>query len=305
LETAILSAVSYADVFDYPLTLAEVHRYLAGEAASYDAVREALENGLIPSRRLICVQGYVALPEREAIVELRLHREAASARLWRKATRYAGAIASLPFVRMVAVTGTLAVNNAERGHDIDYLIVTAPGRVWLTRLFVVAFVHLGHLERLTLCPNYVFSSDALAQFEPSFFVAHELAQMVPLYGLDTYHELLRANAWVSRYLPNAFLAARELSPRVAPVSWILKRGAERALEGKAGSAWEARVQAAKLAQFQAEAAACPFSAASFTVDCCKGHIEDHSRQIDRAYRQRLRQVGLDGELGASQGQEPG
>ena len=65
--------------------------------------------------------------------------------------------------------------------DIDYLIVAAPHRVWLTRLFSLFLVHRGRLEDLTICPNYVISSDMLAQFSPSLFSAHELAQMVPIY----------------------------------------------------------------------------------------------------------------------------
>jgi hypothetical protein len=135
--------VAYADLFDYPLTVDEVYRYLAYRAAPLSAVREALDNGLLTNQRLARSRGYVTLAGRESVVETRLRREAVSARMWRKGLRYGRAIASLPFVRLVAVTGTLAVNNMELGEDIDYLIVTAPQRVWLARLLAVAFVHLG------------------------------------------------------------------------------------------------------------------------------------------------------------------
>jgi hypothetical protein len=290
--------VAYSDLFGYPLTAREIHRFLAGVPASLDAVRERLENSLLSSGRLESSGVYLTLPGRKSIVETRLHREKVSAHLWRKGLRYGRAIALLPFVRMVSVTGTLAVNNAEMGEDIDYLIVSAPHRVWLARLFVLGLVHLGRLEGLTICPNYVFSSDALTQFEPSFFAAHELAQMVPLYGLSVYHELLRANAWAEAYLPNAFAPSQGSSSERGTsffwaLFWPLKRGIERVLQGRLGDALEERESRIKIAQLREEAASCGTSAAAFTPSCCKGHMEDHGRQIADAYAARLRQVGLD------------
>lgn len=294
LEAAILSTVTYADLFDYPLTMPEVYRYLAGVAAPLSAVQEALEDGFLSGHRLARSRGYVTLAGRESIVEIRLYREAISARLWRKGQRYGRAIASLPFVRLVAVTGTLAVNNIEPGQDIDYLIVTAPHRVWLARLFVLALVHLGRLEKLTICPNFVFSSDALAQFSPSFFAAHELAQMIPLYGQETYQALLHANPWARRYLPNAFDTGPDLfARRVTPLFPALKRAAEYALRGRWGDAWEARERGRKIAQLSREARACGSKGAAFTADCCKGHMDDHGNHIQEAYARRLEQVGLD------------
>jgi hypothetical protein len=292
-----LRTVAYADLFDYPLTVPEVYRYLAGVAAPLSAVREVLENHGLSDHRLAQNRGYVTLHGREELVERRLYREAVSTRMWRKGVRYGRAIASLPYVRLVAVTGTLAVNNMEPGQDIDYLIVTAPERVWLARMFALVFVYLGRLEKLTICPNYVFSSGVLSQFEPSFFTAHELAQMIPLFGLDTYQELLQANAWVRRYLPNAFAPFPDrFSRRVTPLLPALKRSAERALLGKLGDALEERERGRKISRLRQEAAECGTRAAAFTPDCCKGHMEDHGGRIQEAYAQRLRQVGLNGDV---------
>jgi hypothetical protein len=296
LEVAILRTVAYADVFDYPLTTDEVCRYLVGVAAPLSAVREALDTELLARHRLVRCQGYVTLPGRKPVVETRLRREAVSARMWRKGVQYGLAIASLPFVRLVAVTGTLAVNNMEQGEDIDYLIVTVPHRVWLARLLALVFVHLGRLEGVTICPNYVLSSDALGQFAPSFFTAHELAQMIPLYGYNVYQELIRVNAWARRFLPNAFNAPQDTVPyRVTPLGRAFKRGAEFALQGKLGDAWEGRERRLKIARLGTQAAHCGTSGAVFTPECCKGHINDHGRRIQEAYARRLHQIGLEPE----------
>ena len=50
------------------------------------------------------------------------------------------------------------------------------------------------------------------------FTAWEVAKAVPLFGFDVYAEMVRANGWVARYLPNAL-------PEVAPAPPARKRPA--------------------------------------------------------------------------------
>jgi hypothetical protein len=294
LEQAILKAVAYADVFDYPLTVHEVHRYLAEVPAPLSAVSDALENGLLSRCQLACHRGYVTLPGRASIVETRLRRQAVGTRLWPIGIRYGLVIGSLPFVRMVAITGTLAVDNVDHGADIDYLIVTAPRRVWLARLIALIVVHLARLEQVTICPNYVISADAMEQWDHTLFTAHELAQMVPLYGLDVYRELMGVNDWAQRLLPNAFASPPAAPHRsIGPLRRALKWGGERALGGKLGDALERWEMQRKVSRLSAQAADGETCAALFSPQCCKGHLEDHGSQIREAYAQRLCQVGLE------------
>lgn len=291
---AVLRTVAYADVFDYPLTLLEIHRYLVGTPAPLSAVRQALDDWLLARGELIENQGYISLPGRDAVVQTRLDRQTISERLWRKGRRYALLIARVPFVRFVGVTGTLAVDNAEHDADIDYLIMVAPGRVWLARQLCLLFVYLGRAERVEICPNYVISTDRLDQFEPSLFTAHELAHMVPVFGLEAYEQLLSASDWAQQYLPNAF----QLRPapmgrdRLDPLTGVIKRAVEWLLGGSLGDAWERRERDIKIRRLRAQAEACDAPSVLFTANTCKGHVVDHARLIDDAYQQRLRQVGL-------------
>ena len=147
---------------------------------------------------------------REAIVETRKRRAQVAARLWTKAARYGQIIASLPFVRMVAITGSLAMNNTDEGKDVDYMIVTAPNHLWICRAFALLIARIAKLEGIHLCPNYLITTNALELKERSLYVAHELAQMVPLSGMEIYDEMRRLNDWVDDYLPNAS-GAPELS----------------------------------------------------------------------------------------------
>jgi len=136
LEWSILQTIAYADIFSYPLTLDEIHHYLIGSEATKQQVQDTL-NG---NNNITKIDEFYALPNREHTVEIRQRRQQIAADFWPIALKYGRLIGSLPFVRMVAVTGSLAVDNTENNNDIDYLIVTEPGSLWVCRLFIVAFV---------------------------------------------------------------------------------------------------------------------------------------------------------------------
>jgi hypothetical protein len=105
---------------------------------------------------------------------------------------------------MVALTGSLAVRNVDSDADYDYFVVTAHGRVWLARLLMVQNVVKPAARRGDeVCPNYILAENALELPSRDLYHAHELAQMIPLYGLPVYQRLLQANRWLEKFLPNA------------------------------------------------------------------------------------------------------
>jgi hypothetical protein len=283
LERAIVHTLAYADVFDYPLTAAEVHRYLVGVAASPGAIRNALANGRVVPHLLTRRGRYYTLAGREGSVEIRQRRAALSAAYWRRAVHYGRVIAGLPFVRMVAVTGALAMDNLA-DEDIDYLVVTEPGRLWLCRAGVVGVVRLAGLRGVTLCPNYFLSEQALVLTERSLFTAHEVTQMVPLAGLETYARLRRLNRWTEAFLPNADGPPRRLGT-VEPSARGVRGLAEAALRTRLGGtleSWEMRRKVRKLGARGAD-----HVEAGFSPDWCKGHFGDHGQRTLDRYRERL------------------
>ena len=72
IEQAALRSVAYADVFEYPLQAAEVHRYLHGSSASPEVTAEALARCSAPGSTLSYRDGYYTLPGREALVDVDL-----------------------------------------------------------------------------------------------------------------------------------------------------------------------------------------------------------------------------------------
>jgi hypothetical protein len=282
---SVFHTLAYADVFDYPLTAHEVYRYLPSTNASFEDVTQLLENKDFFSN----IEDYFTLRGREEIVGTRKRRAEVASRLWPKAARYGRLIASLPFVRMVAVTGSLAMSNADDGKDIDYLIITAPKHLWTCRALALLVARLAKLEGIYLCPNYLITTNALDLDERSLYVAHELAQMIPLSGMEIYGEMRRLNDWMVDYLPNSLMA-----PEMPQgVKLVQKRSViQRVLEilfrlpfANWFEKWEMDRKIARLTLEQSSSFESYFSA-----DVCKGHIDRHGESVVTALAVRLQKA---------------
>lgn len=287
LLSSVFHTLAYADIFEYPLTAGEIHRYLTLTKGSFEEICQALAQ----DARITVVDEYYTLRGREHLVETRKRRAKIAARLWHKARHYGRIIALLPFVRMIGVTGSLAMNNTEEDNDIDFMIVTAPGRLWTVRALSLLVARFANLEGVSLCPNYLVTTNVLELKERSLYVAHELAQMIPLSGMQIYDELLRRNDWIEDYLPNArttrdlprgvwrtlagssIQKALELLFRLPFVTWFERWEMNRKI------AWLRREQSLSFESY-------------FSSDVCKGHIDRHGEKVATALAVRLSNLPL-------------
>jgi len=293
-EQAIFETLLYSDIFDYPLTSDEITHYLMDIACSQERVCACLAAPIWLKGRITQVENYITLCGREYLVEERRNRADSSRRLWATARIFCRILSILPFVRMVAVTGALAMNNSGEKDDVDVLIVTEPNRVWLARALAILVVYAGKLvSSNALCPNYVISRDSLALEPRTVYVAHEFVQMVPLYGYEVYQAMRAANSWVESLLPNACRPLRgrlDCSPGLFARS--LKKILESLLSGMVGTwieKWEMR---RKVRKFSARATGLGDSVI-FDRTQVKGHFDDHGKKISSRYYSRLEEHRLE------------
>jgi hypothetical protein len=292
-EVAILRALVYADVFNYPLTVEEIQRYGEGERLALPEVGWLLESSDWLTEQVRNVGEFYVLKGRETLVDGRVRRAKASARLWQAALWYGRVMACLPFVRMVAVTGALAMNNAQAADDIDYLLVTAPGRVWLARACSIVVVRAARLVGVQLCPNYLLASTALGQDRRDLFIAHELAQMTPLTGRALYWEMRAANSWADEFLPNATTLPRfELDVTPGAGGRALQSFLEWLLGGDVADRLEHWEQQRKTQRFEAELKK-PGSAARLDEQHIQGHFNDYGHRTLATYQERCKRYLVD------------
>ena len=286
-EKAVLRTLAYADVFEFPLDRREIFRYCVSPAGSSADVNAAIDS-LLARGSIGAHGGYLFLPGRHSTVLSRRRLSHASQAAWREARRWGRVFWTVPFVRMVAVTGSLAAGAAGADGDIDYMIVVEPGRLWLTRALCLLIWRVALLRGTRLCPNYFITTRALTVERHDLYTARELAQMVPLHGRSVALALEACNRWSLELLPNARLEVDKVSDSLSPPSRALKQGGERLLGGRLADRLEGWERNRKVPRLVAEAAGVQESA--FAADVCKDHAHAHGSQVLKLYGERVSEL---------------
>ena len=215
-QQAVLKTLGYADIFDYPLTLREIQKWLINEKLGKRSIGSELqqlrsrESGTSSEPLIQRTKTYYHLKGRQETVTLRLKRQRFSQLKLKKAQKIANFLRFIPSIKLIAVTGALAMNNSDENDDIDLMIITKKNRLWLTRLIVTLaiFSHLrrGHKIKNKICLNLWLDETALAipKSHQNLYTAHEVCQIKPLLNRDKiYQKFITANLWYKNYLPNA------------------------------------------------------------------------------------------------------
>ena len=99
----------------------------------------------------------------------------------------------MPFVRMVALSGSLAHLNAEGSADLDLFVITAPHRVWsVTVATLVLAKLLGWRKRV--CMNYVVSERAMAIEPADLFSANQIIHLRPIVGHHVFDRFVEVQS---------------------------------------------------------------------------------------------------------------
>jgi hypothetical protein len=202
-EWNLRQTLTYFDLWQYPLTASELYVFFPVSCPSFAEFRRLLNhNG--PGEGVKEWGGYYFLDHRDAaIVERRRRGERHARLMWRIARLSMHVIKRFPFVRAVFVSGDLSKHVTNRSSDIDFFILTEPGRLWIARAFLILFKKVFLLNRKKFfCLNTFSSTSHLCFEEQNIYVAAEIATVKPLYNSSVFREFLAANPWIRNYFPN-------------------------------------------------------------------------------------------------------
>jgi len=198
----ILATLAYFDLFNYPLTMEEVFLFLP---AKYDQEEFGYNfRSMIIDRLIYKFDKFYTLKNDPFLIERREKGNIKAASLIRIAKKVSNLLIRFPYVRGIAISGSLSKNFADESSDIDLFIITAKNRLWIARSIMHCFKKLTFLVNREhyFCMNYYIDEQELQIREKNIYTAIEIATLMPLYGDTVFEQFYTANAWTRDYLPN-------------------------------------------------------------------------------------------------------
>jgi hypothetical protein len=210
-EQAIARSVIYASLFDYPLTLAQLHHTLIESDQTPSEILAVYDGSARLHRIVDHRDGFFFPVGRADLIAERRRREARSRRFLHQHDGMLRLICALPFTRLVALSGSIAHLNLEPGGDLDLFIVTRGRRVWTVTVAVLLLTKLLGRRRI-VCANFVLADSHLGLEPQDLFTANQVVHLKPVIGEEWLDAFLAANPFVSHVYPNAVLQRRQPPP---------------------------------------------------------------------------------------------
>ncbi len=215
-EEAISYTLAYFEIFSHPLSLDEIVFY-APISISREEVSSSLSR-MLEAGKVFSQNGYFSLADQPENVQKRQQHNGLAKGIMPQAIASSRLIHRFPFIKGVCISGSLSKEVFMEEDDIDFFIITAKNRIWISRLLLKAYkwVWLKN-SRKYFCINYFISEKDLEIKEKNLFTAIELVTLIPLMDPLLFDQLKRQNVWISSFLPNGQWKENDFRPLDKPL----------------------------------------------------------------------------------------
>ncbi|MFH0907017.1 MAG: hypothetical protein ABIC36_01080 [bacterium] len=312
IEKSILSTLIYYDILDYPLTLLEIYKYLHkfnNSLYKYKPcvldIQAFLENSFFLKKAIDQKNGFYFIKSSydsknilNEIYKNRIKRQKSAHKKWKKVRRIINLFQIIPYIRMIGITGSLALGNSKKQSDLDFFIITAPNRIWISRILITGLAHIIGQRRYGLkiadrvCLNSYITENSLKIEPENLYSSHEYTHLIPVLDDGVYSEFCKSNTWIGNYIyESPFNLANNqnnivLNNKLRSFAMFL----ERILDGKIGLFLEKKISQYQKTRIQKKIQnENPNSQIAFNDNCLMFHPVPKSLFIDKEYKLRMKQ----------------
>ena len=231
----VVTTIAWYGAIGRPLTLLEVCDFmipperfgLAGKpfdnAQGKPSPAETLDilDRLVADNIVTSSCGFYSIAgEHDVVGSGHIAQELETAKKWRKFRKASRWLALVPFVRLVAASGSLAIGTSKPQSDWDVFVVAEKNRIFITRtglLFVAWLMRRLRTKRDNIAPdcfcfNHIVTTDGLSLVHKSIFTAHTALRLIPVIDVGGYFRLLlQKNNWMDEY-----------ATKTAPKKYVLR-----------------------------------------------------------------------------------
>jgi hypothetical protein len=191
-QKAILRTLLYFDLFSHPLNKQELFRMISVKT-DWDEFEQSL-SGLLELNLAGTEAGYFFIINGGSSIHERIKKLIRANRYHRISRFISGLIWLHPFVKAVLVSGSLSKSAFSKKDDIDFFVITEPGRLWLSRTALMLFKKIFLLNsKKYFCLNYFIDAESLEIPDKNIFTATEIAFLIPLRNAELCGKFLSAN----------------------------------------------------------------------------------------------------------------
>jgi len=299
LKVNVYATLAYFDIFDFPLKIDELEKFLLWTSVDRQVLWAFLNNDPNIQRH----GDFYFFKGRREIIEMRKKKEQVAAGLWKKVRRFVPLLKAVPYIRMVAVCNSLATNNTDQDSDIDLFIVAKKGRLFEARTFVTLLFSLLGLRRHgkkvkgRFCLSFFVSDDSLGlkgikEGEDDIYLPYWILTLKPVFGMDVHERMMEQNDWIRKYFPHRQFKAD--MPVVIKDGGLLKSIAglkEKVLNGKIGDSLENYLAERHFQRHQRKLSALGPEASVVVSDkMLKFHNVDRRKEIARRFGKRFEEL---------------
>ncbi len=201
----ILATLTYFDMFDYPLRKSEIFIFL-GHCDDFHEYEFGLRD-LLNESSIFKIGEFYSLHNDYTLAVRRYKGNEKANSMLRKADRAAFILSCFPFVKGIAVSGSLSKYFADEKTDIDFFIITTANRLWIARTILHIFKKITYLLNMQdlFCMNYFIDEAELGIIEKNIYTATEIATILPLCGCKIFDSFFKVNSWARSFFPNKYM----------------------------------------------------------------------------------------------------